>query len=153
MEFKAELIAPCGMDCNVCKGYLAYSRWIPRQRGVFNHCAGCRPREKSCGFLKQRCNKLLNKEVQFCYECERFPCSRLETIDRRYRTNYNASLIGNLRQLQEIGIPTFLRKEAARYRCPECDGVVCIHDGVCYDCYVKESSKLKVQNSKPKLKS
>ena len=138
MEFNPDLVAPCGMDCNVCKAYLAYSRGIPRQRGVFNHCAGCRPRNKRCGFLKQRCAKLLNQEVRYCFECETFPCRRLETLDRRYRTNYSASLIENLRQVKGKGLTPFLREQEARYRCPTCGGVICIHDGVCYDCYVKQ---------------
>ena len=139
MKFKAELLAPCGMDCAVCKAYLAFSRGIPKQRGFFYHCVGCRPRGKRCNFLKQSCVKLLNKEIRFCFECESFPCRRLQTIDRRYRTRYNTSLIENLRQIQEKGVDLFLKGQETKYRCPECGGVICIHDGVCYDCYVNRN--------------
>jgi len=35
------LIAPCGMNCGVCKAYLAYSYGVPEKKGQVTHCAGC----------------------------------------------------------------------------------------------------------------
>jgi predicted RNA-binding Zn-ribbon protein involved in translation (DUF1610 family) len=29
-KFTADLVAPCGMNCGICKAYLAYSRDVPR---------------------------------------------------------------------------------------------------------------------------
>ncbi len=131
---KEDLIAPCGMNCGACSAYLAYSRGIPKKRGAITHCTGCRPREKRCAYLKGYCNRILPDRLNFCYECRDFPCIRLKRIDKRYRTNYNVSLIENLRQISRKGLPAFLQAERERYQCARCGGTVSIHNGKCYDC-------------------
>ena len=136
-KLKAELVAPCGMNCGVCKGYLAYSRNLPaeiRKARRTSYCAGCRPRGKLCAYIKGNCSKLRKQTIQFCYECEDFPCQRLQTIDRRYRTRYNTSLIDNLNQIKQFGIDEFLEKEEVKWRCSRCGGTISIHNSHCYDC-------------------
>jgi uncharacterized OB-fold protein len=39
----------------------------------------------------------------------------------------------------------FLEKEAVKWRCPECGGVICCHNGICYTC---ELEKLKAKKLK-----
>jgi hypothetical protein len=136
-EFTPELIAPCGMNCGVCKAYLAYSRGVPKQKGKVTHCAGCLPRGKNC-FIKRGCKKLRGNRVRFCFECESMPCKNLDRIDRRYRERYGASLIENLRMIEERGVEEFLRTQREKYECPECGDVVSIHDGKCYACGYKK---------------
>ena len=79
------LIAPCGMNCGVCRGYLAYSRNIPKLRGEVTHCSGCLERDKQCAYLKRHCVQLKEHKIDYCFECEGFPCKRLEKLDERYR--------------------------------------------------------------------
>jgi hypothetical protein len=43
----SDLIAPCGMNCGVCKAYLAYSRGVPYKKGEISHCTGCLVRNKN----------------------------------------------------------------------------------------------------------
>ena len=54
------------------------------------------------------------------------------------RSRTSASLIENLRQVKGKGLTPFLREQEARYRCPTYGGVLCIHDGICYDYYIKQ---------------
>ncbi|MEW6222632.1 MAG: DUF3795 domain-containing protein [Candidatus Hadarchaeota archaeon] len=133
-KFKAELVAPCGMNCNVCSGYLAYSRQLSKKRGKIVHCAGCRPRNKLCAFLKRRCAKLRDGEVKFCFECKDMPCYELGRVDNRYRTRYNVSLVENLIFIKNHGVGRFLSQEQGKWSCPRCGGTICIHNGKCYDC-------------------
>ncbi len=133
-EARRLLVAPCGMDCGVCSHYLAYDRKIPRRTGHIIHCAGCRPRGKECAFLKGSCQRLARREVEFCFQCDDFPCERLKALDRRYRTRYGTSLIGNLERIRDVGIEAFLNEQLRRYRCPSCGGTLSIHSGKCYDC-------------------
>jgi hypothetical protein len=98
-QFTPELIAPCGMNCALCRAYIAYSRGIPRKRGKLIYCSGCLPRGKNC-FIKRKCSKLTNHEVQFCYECEAMPCKNIDRIDRRYRERYGMSMVENLKNAQ-----------------------------------------------------
>jgi len=129
-----KLIAPCGMNCSVCKAYLSYTRGLSKQRGHVIHCLGCRIRNKKCAFLKAHCKKLLKGEVNFCFECENFPCNRLKTLDKRYVTKYQTSLIENLNQIKNIGLPKWLQTEEEKWKCPRCGGTISIHDGKCYNC-------------------
>ncbi len=98
-----KLIAPCGMNCAICSGYLAYTHKV-KSRGIrMPYCAGCRPRDKKCAFLKKKCQLLLNGQIKYCYECQDFPCERLRHIDQRYQTFYRMSLIENLKYIKENG--------------------------------------------------
>ena len=132
------LIAPCGMNCGICSGYLAFKHDVRSQGIRMPYCIGCRARDKKCAFLKKRCNLLLNGEVKYCYECKDFPCRELEHLDRRYRSLYRMSMIENLEFLRENGIGRLLEREEERWRCTRCGGVVCCHNGICFDCGLDE---------------
>ena len=131
---REELIAPCGMNCGICSGYLAY-RVDSTSKGVkMSYCSGCRPRGKNCAFLKKGCERLTHGTVQYCYECDEFPCLRLKQLDKRYRAKYHMSMIENLEYIRDHGTEQFLEWQREKWRCPECGGVVCCHNGICYDC-------------------
>jgi hypothetical protein len=132
-KFIPELIAPCGMNCGVCKRYLAYSRHISKDKGKISHCIGCLPREKNC-FIKRGCSKLSQGEYQFCYECADMPCENLDRLDRRYRKHYDMSMVENLLELKDKGMEQFLKSQEEKYRCPICGDIISVHDGKCYTC-------------------
>ena len=136
-RFAEELIAPCGMDCNVCSGYLAKQHDVKNNGIHMSYCAGCRPRDKKCAFLKKRCTRLLNHTVQFCYQCPVYPCEHLNDIDRRYRTLFQMSLLENLTDIKNKGMKTFLRMQEDKWRCPTCGGVICCHNGLCFHCGIE----------------
>jgi hypothetical protein len=50
---KEELVAPCGMNCGVCSGYLAFGHDVKAQGIRMPYCKSCRPRDKKCTFLKK----------------------------------------------------------------------------------------------------
>src|SRR3989304_284226 len=131
-----ELIAPCGMNCNICSAYLAYKYKVKDKGLKLAYCTGCRPRNKQCAFLKKKCKSglLLNGQVDYCYECPDFPCERLHNLDQRYVINYGESFIENLQCIKERGINQFLLREEEKWRCPECGDVISCHNGICYDC-------------------
>ena len=133
-KFTPELIAPCGMNCGICKRYLAYSRGVPVERGKVIHCQGCRPSNKNC-YVKRGCKKLAKKEITFCFECDNLPCENfINRLERRYRKRYNMSMVENLQELKEKGMETFLKNQERRYRCPKCGDVISVHDRKCYAC-------------------
>ena len=129
-----ELIAPCGMNCGVCSGYLAFKNDV-KSRGVrMPYCAGCRPRGKTCAFVKKRCDLLMSGRVQYCYECGEFPCRNLKHIDKRYRERYRMSMIENLEFIKKEGMEAFLKKDEEKWRCPDCGATICCHNGICFNC-------------------
>ena len=130
------------MNCAICSGYLAFKHDVKSKGIKMPYCIGCRPRDKKCAFLKKRCDLLLNGKVRYCYDCEDFPCERLSHIDNRYRTFFRMSMIENLEFIKKNGVKKFIIKEKDRWKCPKCGGIICCHNGICFDC---ELNRLKTK--------
>lgn len=129
-----ELIAPCGMNCSICRGYLALKNDV-KEKGVrMSYCAGCRPRNKMCAFIKKKCTLLQNDEIIYCYECAKFPCESLMRLDKRYRSSYRMSMIENLKFIKDEGVSKFLKKEKEKWQCKKCGELTCCHNGICFNC-------------------
>ena len=127
---KKDDIAPCGMNCGICKGYLREKR----------KCPGCRMMDKNkpeycrkCIIL--HCEILKKNKMKFCSnKCEKYPCTRLKNLDKRYRNKYHMSMLENLDFIKKQGIDKFLEKEKKKWTCPECGGIITCHGGMCLDC-------------------
>lgn len=130
----SELIAPCGMDCSACSFYLAFVNGIPIKRGKISDCAGCRPRNKKCAYLKGQCDLLAKNKIDFCFQCPQFPCGRLSRFDGRYRRTYGVSPIQNLEEIRDSGIEAFLRAQKKRLNCATCGGRISVHNKKCFAC-------------------
>jgi len=128
------LIAPCGMNCGVCSRYLGERHDVKSQGIRIAYCNGCRSKARRCSYIWGNCQFLNSGQLHFCYECKEFPCHRLSTLDKRYRTRYHMSPIENLRYIKENGINQFLYREEEKWKCPECGGVISCHNGICFDC-------------------
>lgn len=135
---KEELIAPCGMNCNLCSAHLAYLNDIKSKGLRMPYCAGCRPRDKKCAFLKKKCDLLMEGKVEYCHQCPDFPCRNLEHIDKGYRKLYRMSMVDNLEYIKQNGIEALLAREEEKWRCPECGGTICCHNGICYSCSLEK---------------
>ena len=134
VNLNKDLIAPCRMNCGICSGYLAFKYDIKSKGIKMPYCIGCRPRDKKCAFLKKRCDLLIEGKVQYCYECDDFPCSNLQHLDKGYRDKFRMSMIENLEFIRDNGTTRFLAKEAAKWTCTECGSEICCHNGICFNC-------------------
>lgn len=127
------LIAACGMNCGLCIGYLREKK----------PCGGCFKKDdlnkpnacRSCAIVN--CESLIKTESGFCYECDRFPCSRLKRLDKRYRAKYRMSMIDNLNFIREKGMERFLEHEQNRWTCDVCGSGISVHRGFCLHCKSK----------------
>ena len=124
-----KLIAPCGMNCGICLGYLRDKNKCPGCRSDNNHKLKSRSR---C--IIKNCELLAKTDSKFCYDCEKYPCTRLKQLDKRYRTKYNMSMIENLEYIRENGLEKFVDKEKKRWACNNCGGTICVHRGFCFYC-------------------
>jgi hypothetical protein len=129
-----ELIAPCGIYCGLCSSYLACVNKVPRKGGKFTYCAGCRPRDKQCAFLKKQCERLQKHAVQYCFECPTYPCERLEHVAGLYRTKYGLDIVQNLELIRDQGEDAVLEILYDRYACRRCGGLRSVHSGKCFEC-------------------
>ena len=129
-----DLIAVCGMNCGICDKYLAYSHDLPKKKGKIIHCLGCRTSNKKCGFVKQKCITGKIDKIEFCYECEAFPCDNLQRIVKGYVKRYNYNVIENLIFIKENGLDKFILEEKNKYKCSKCGDTICVHNHKCYSC-------------------
>lgn len=123
------LIAPCGMNCRLCRAYV-------RDRNV---CPGCRsdegPKSKSCRECSiKNCERIVDDGIRYCFECVNFPCMRMSRLDKRYRTRYGMSMIENLNAVREQGVKRFLENQEKRWACPACGKLLCVHKSGCIYC-------------------
>ena len=121
--FRMKLIAPCGMDCAICTMHLREKK----------RCEGCYSPGRierrqcalfSCEHIQGRCG----------HTCDDYPCKRLRQMDKRYRTRYHMSIIGNLQEIRDHGIRNFVKSERERWTCRICGGVINVHRGCCASC-------------------
>jgi len=133
-RLRKELIAPCGMNCNVCSSYLALENDAKAKGVKLPYCIGCRLRDKQCSFVKKKCKKLQNHKVEFCYECDKFPCELIITLGKSYEKRYRMNMVENLRYIKEHGLTKFLEAEKEKWKCHKCGKVICCHNGLCYSC-------------------
>jgi hypothetical protein len=128
----ATLIAPCGMNCRLCRAYGRAVKACPSCRGDDSFksraCIACRIKN---------CEKIVNGEVEYCFDCDGFPCARLNHLDKRYRTKYGMSVIDNLESIRKFGMRHFIRNEEERWTCPRCGEILCVHKPQCVSCQHK----------------
>jgi len=117
------LIAPCGMNCHICHAFL-------REK---NKCPGCNNLkivDKKNGYHKKcvirNCQILQQNNWQYCSnKCDKFPCTRLKNLDKRYRTKYGMSMIENLSYIEKNGIDAFIKHEEKKWI--KGDKIFCVH--------------------------
>ncbi len=125
------LIAPCGINCRLCRAYVRVGKSIP--------CPGCRGentyKARSCVICKiKNCTENAKGKFQYCFECELFPCARLKQLDKRYKAKYKTSPIQNLQSIKENGIRKFVEIENKKWTCPDCGAMLCMHIPQCLSC-------------------
>ena len=128
----AEMIAPCGLDCGLCK----------RAHAETNPCRGCLGPDaykpvfcsKQCGIIL--CRKRKEKGYEYCDECPDYPCEDVMEKENRYTSKYPLyeSLKKNLQVIRKLGMIQFLENEREQWACKECGGVVSVHTGICSEC-------------------
>ena len=133
-----KLIAPCGMNCKLCIAYHFKEKDLNKNGFHKTYCDGCIPRGKNCTHMNNKCETIGKGMVRFCYECESFPCERLKSLDKRYRTKYHMSMIENLNDIKEYGMDKFLDDQKLKWKCPECHDIICCHNGLCLNCRINK---------------
>lgn len=91
------------MNYGLCIGYLRDKK----------PCGGCfkiddENKPKACRSCKiVNCDLLAETESGFCYDCVKYPCTRLKNLDKRYRKNYGMSMIDNLANIKDNALEDF----------------------------------------------
>lgn len=119
------LLAPCGLYCGECLGF---------QEGK---CGGCLSRKGLCLKYSKVCKIyeccIGRKNLRFCSECPKFPCSSLKKFfDTK---EWFKEVVSNLLQIKRLGQTRFLKEQLRRVnkliKCAKRKGV--IHCSQCKD--------------------
>ncbi len=129
-----ELIAPCGMNCRLCAAYQFKEMDLNKKGFHRTNCPGCIPRGENCRHMADSCEFLAKGEIRFCFLCADYPCKRLKSLDKRYRTKYHMSMLENLNAIRDNGMESFLKAQEEIWHCPTCGGTICCHNGLCLTC-------------------
>ena len=127
-------VAPCGVYCWACPSFKS-------------SCNGCgsedkNQKRKSKWSCKIRVCCFENKNFNFCYECEEFPCkeyskklSESHKGDKKFK--YRHELPSNLKRIKKVGLQTWLIEQKTRWQCPKCGGTIKFYHYKCSDCGLK----------------
>jgi Protein of unknown function (DUF3795) len=123
------LIAPCGINCRLCRAYVRNKKACPGCRGddgfKSKTCATCRI--KNCG-------KLIEGSLKYCFSCDEFPCGQVSHLEKRYTSTYGVSVLDNLMKIQKSGVSSFVRNENRKWICSKCGEMLCMHKAQCISC-------------------
>lgn len=137
--FKENMIAPCGLNCSICSQALRKE----------NPCTGCLgPNETKSEYCATMC-KIAACETRkklpdhFCDLCPQYPCKEMVEKEIWYANTYpmTESLMGNLAFIRKEGMTNFLKREQERWTCHKCNGIICVHTGICSCCEEKYSNR------------
>jgi len=93
------------------------------------NCTGCLPKKYKCRV------KTEVKDVRFAFESKKFPGPYMKQLNDKYIKMYNTNLIENLEFIKKFGPIKFINSETKRMACPECKGLISIHEkGKCRNC-------------------
>lgn len=156
MEHDAsKLVGICGLYCGTCPSYLAFRKkdmekieMMSLEKGldfqelqcdgclsgrVASGCRTCRHGFRTCAAEKQ---------VKWCFECDEFPCQRLEDFEHVHVVNgvsHHINVINDLHYMKKYGIEDWVRVQDMEARCPGCGEVLYWFDRECPDCHEKVS--------------
>ncbi len=124
---ETNMFAPCGMNCMVCYKHCYHKKpcagCLNSDAGKPEHCRKCK--------IKECVGK---KGVSYCYECSEYPCKQIKNLEKSYNIRYGASLILNSQFVKENGLNKFMKQQKEIYTCPNCGGIISIHDSECSEC-------------------
>lgn len=109
-------LAPCGVFCGACPSFE-------------KSCHGCssqmKQKRKSKWSCKLRSCCYSVKKINFCFECDEFPCKELRrklidshSEDPKYE--YRHEVIENSKKFTELGLKRYLEYQNEKWVCPSC---------------------------------
>ena len=91
-ERKNQLFSLCGLNCWLCPMFLG------------KYCGGCGNGNQSCKIAK--CS-LEHGKIEYCYECENYPCEKYQYIDKYDSFITHKRQKEDLERVQKIGIEQY----------------------------------------------
>lgn len=111
-------LAPCGVFCGACPSF-------------GKSCHGCSSEKKQKRTSKWGC-KLRTccysvKKLNFCFECDEFPCQKYrrklpDAHPGDPKFDYRHEVLENFKKFAELGLEGYLKYQNEKWSCPSCRG-------------------------------
>lgn len=146
----SKLVGICGLYCGNCPSYLAFRKndmdrlvKMSTEKGldiddlrcdgclsehVATHCRNCRHGFRACAAAKK---------VRWCFECDAFPCRRLEDFKGVHVVNeviHHEHVVDDLRDMKQHGLEQWVERQDQKSRCPGCGERLYWFDRECPEC-------------------
>ncbi len=107
----------CGLYCGACPNLLGAKAGLEQ-----NVCFGCKSDINpewcsNCGL--KACAQ--EKGLDFCYQCDEYPCAKLEAFKNSQEYPYHQEVYDYMRIIAQEGSASWLEKMKIRWSCPECN--------------------------------
>lgn len=109
--------AICGLFCGICPFYPEQCHGCLSDK-LTAHCVTCPNGFRDCA---------AEHGVIRCYECEGFPCGRLQEFSRHHIENgicHHAEVIPDLQRMKRDGVATWVEEKTREYTCPRCGELI-----------------------------
>lgn len=101
-ERENQLFSLCGLNCGLCPMFLG------------QHCGGCGNGNQSCKIAG--CS-LEHGKIQYCYECEQYPCEKYQHMDEYDIFITSRRRTADLERAQSIGIEQYNLEQQEKFFC------------------------------------
>jgi hypothetical protein len=153
------LVASCGLYCGACPMYLAtQNKDDQRVKALFQQfssgkmnlkmedllCDGCRGNGHLAAFCRKcaiRDSAAAKAKTKLCSDCSDFACSRITSFNNDGMLHHS-EVLANLRQLRQVGLKDWAKREEERWGCPQCKGRISWYDATCPKCAAPRSGSL-----------
>jgi hypothetical protein len=144
------LAAVCGLYCPACTAYIA-TREEPQRLPLLAArmgrtvddvaCEGCRSNKRSfyCRELCVMKSCAERKGVDFCGQCDEYPCEPLKTFQAA--APHRRELWSSNESIKKGGYEQWFRDMATLYACPRCGVLSSAYDPKCRNCGTAPASE------------
>lgn len=135
--------AVCGLFCPACTVFIGTREDPERLEAIAERvhqpieelqCDGCRS-GKRCFYCRERCTMekcAQGKGVDFCGECDEYPCEALRTFQAEMP--HRIELWKSQERIRDAGYETWYAEMIGHYSCPECHTLNSAYDLKCRKC-------------------
>lgn len=120
-------ISYCGVFCELCPAYVR-----------IGSCLGCgsedhNQRRKSKWQCKIR-NCCKERKIDWCSQCDEFPCSIRRRLDKNYLEKYDIDLEKMCSEMESKQIDNWIAEKKRKWKCTYCQGYIDPYEHTCYEC-------------------